>query len=296
MLRRRRPRPWLPGAILALVFFLPLHLFAETAKAANPAFECNTGGHAIQPGETLSGIALQYGVTVPAIMQANGIADPNVIYAGQQLIIPGCGGTPAAPAAPAAGGQTVHTVQPGESLWGIAAQYGVSIAAIAQTNALADPSVIYAGQQLVIPAPGSVPAAAAPAAPAPSPSMSGSGKRIEVNLTSQWMYAYDGNQLFLSSGVSTGRPGWETVTGNFAIYVKYPVQTMTGTVSSTSWIVPNVPNVMYFYRGDALHGTYWHNSFGTGERLSHGCVNLPLNVAAMLYSWAPIGTPVWVHY
>ena len=53
-----------------------------------------------------------------------------------------------------------------------------------------------------------------------------------------------------------------------------------------------MPSVMYFYLGVALHGTYWHNSFGTGVRLSHGCVNQPLDVAAMLYNWAPLGTPV----
>ena len=58
--------------------------------------------------------------------------------------------------------------------------------------------------------------------------------------------------------------------------------------------LPNVPYVMYFegsgiprYRGYGLHGTYWHNSFGTPR--SHGCVNLPTPVAQRLYSWT---TPV----
>ncbi|HLL49593.1 MAG TPA: L,D-transpeptidase [Thermomicrobiales bacterium] len=51
--------------------------------------------------------------------------------------------------------------------------------------------------------------------------------------------------------------------------------------------------MLYFTnRGHALHGTYWHTNFGAP--MSHGCVNLPLDVAAWLYRWAPIGTPVLV--
>ena len=61
-------------------------------------------------------------------------------------------------------------------------------------------------------------------------------------------------------------------------------------------VVPNVPNVMYINGGVALHGTYWHNRFGTGARLSHGCVNLPLRAAGWLYDWAPMGTTVRVTY
>jgi lipoprotein-anchoring transpeptidase ErfK/SrfK len=51
--------------------------------------------------------------------------------------------------------------------------------------------------------------------------------------------------------------------------------------------------VLYFTAsGHALHGTYWHNNFGMP--MSHGCVNLPLDVAAWLYDWAPIGTRVLI--
>ena len=44
--------------------------------------------------------------------------------------------------------------------------------------------------------------------------------------------------------------------------------------------------------GDDLHGKYLHNNFGTP--MSHGCVNLPMDVAAWMYEWAPIGTLVTV--
>nr|MBA2278286.1 L,D-transpeptidase [Chloroflexia bacterium] len=58
--------------------------------------------------------------------------------------------------------------------------------------------------------------------------------------------------------------------------------------------VEDVPHVMYFnFDAEALHGAYWHQNFG--QKMSHGCVNLPLDVAAFLYAWAPLGTAVTVY-
>lgn len=71
---------------------------------------------------------------------------------------------------------------------------------------------------------------------------------------------------------------------------------MTGTAGGESWYVPNVPWVMYVSGGVALHGTYWHNLFGSGARISHGCINLPIDDAQWLYQWASIGTAVHIHY
>ena len=58
--------------------------------------------------------------------------------------------------------------------------------------------------------------------------------------------------------------------------------------------LPDVPFSMFFYKGYAIHGTYWHNNFGTP--MSHGCVNMNTNDAAWIYSNAPVGTYVRVHY
>ncbi|MCS7289611.1 MAG: L,D-transpeptidase [Roseiflexus sp.] len=121
-------------------------------------------------------------------------------------------------------------------------------------------------------------------------------KRIVVNLSKQWLYAYEDDRLVFDAPVATGRDGMNTPTGTFQIYAKLPMQTMDGVTDGKYWVVPNVPHVMYFYGGVALHGTYWHNLFGTGARPSHGCVNLPVKSAAWLYEWAPIGTPVHVTY
>jgi hypothetical protein len=118
-------------------------------------------------------------------------------------------------------------------------------------------------------------------------------KRIMVSIGQQMMWAFKGDQVVVSSYVSTGRAGFDTPLGTYAILTKIPSQTMEGVIGGEYYNVPDVPWVMYFTDGGhALHGTYWHNNFGTP--MSHGCVNLPMDVAAWLYDWAPVGTPVLI--
>jgi hypothetical protein len=119
-------------------------------------------------------------------------------------------------------------------------------------------------------------------------------RRIEVSLSSQWLTAYEDELPVYRAPVATGRDGFNTPTGSFAIYDKLPVQTMTGSAGEESWYVPDVPWVQYVVGGVALHGTYWHNQFGTGYRLSHGCINLSMDDAEWLFGWADIGTTVVV--
>lgn len=97
--------------------------------------------YTVQSGDTLSGIASRYGVTVDSIVAANGIQNPNLIYAGQRLSIP-IGGT--------ASTKHVYTVQSGDTLSGIAAKFGTTYQAIAAANGILDPDRIYAGQVLTI--------------------------------------------------------------------------------------------------------------------------------------------------
>lgn len=151
----------------------------------------------------------------------------------------------------------------------------------------------------VPPTPTPVPPTPAPrptaAAPAPPAAPQRSGKLIDVDLSRQQLVAYEDGQVVFSAPVATGKDGFNTPVGTYQIYAKLPLQTMRGTLGGESWVVPNVPHVMYFNGSVALHGAYWHNYFGTGVRLSHGCVNLPLDAAAWLYNWAPLGTTVVVH-
>ena len=128
-------------------------------------------------------------------------------------------------------------------------------------------------------------------APLPAVASSGNGTRwIDVDLTNQRVYAYEGDAVVNSFIVSTGTWLTPTVTGQYNIYVKYRSTKMSG----PGYYLPDVPYVMYFYKGYGLHGTYWHNNFGTP--MSHGCVNLRTDEAAWLFDWASIGTLVNVHY
>ena len=90
--------------------------------------------------------------------------------------------------------------------------------------------------------------------------------------------------------VSTGLPATPTVVGDFTVQRKYDAQTMVG----PGYYLPDVPWVMYFFEGYAIHGTYWHNNFG--HPMSHGCVNLPTDESLWFYNFAPLGTPVHVQY
>lgn len=116
------------------------------------------------------------------------------------------------------------------------------------------------------------------------------GRWIDVNLSEQRVYVYEGDVQVNSFLVSTGLPETPTVTGEYRIYVKVPIQDMSG----PGYYLPDVPWVMYFYDEYGFHGTYWHNNFGTP--MSRGCVNLTVADAAWLYDWASVGTRVSVHY
>jgi lipoprotein-anchoring transpeptidase ErfK/SrfK len=116
------------------------------------------------------------------------------------------------------------------------------------------------------------------------------GRWIDVNLSQQQISIYEGDVLVNSFIVSTGLYDTPTVTGEYRIYVKVPVQDMSG----PGYYLSNVPWVMFFYEDYGFHGTYWHSNFGTP--MSRGCVNLSEDDAAWLYNWASVGTRVNIHY
>ena len=117
--------------------------------------------------------------------------------------------------------------------------------------------------------------------------------------------------------ISTGLDPNGTETGIFHVRYKLEKQDMEGTTgpdgeviavgenadeltkdegvtNAAKYIVEDVPSVMYINMdAEALHGAYWHNNFG--QRMSHGCINQPVEFANFLYGWAPLGTVVWVH-
>ena len=126
-------------------------------------------------------------------------------------------------------------------------------------------------------------------------------KRIEVDISNQRVYGYNGGSKIFDFVVSTGK--WApTPKGTFTVQRKVRVQKMSGgsKANSTYYYLPNVPWIMFFgnnkipwYRGYSFHGTYWHNNFG--QPMSHGCVNMKTPEAEQLYNWAPAGTPVIIY-
>lgn len=116
-----------------------------TGGSPAPAPVANGQSYTVVSGDTLSGIAAKYGMSYQTIAAANGISDPNKIYANQVLRIPG---TNVPAPAPAAG--IVYVVQSGDTLSGIASKYGTSYQHLAEINGIADPNKINAGQSIRI--------------------------------------------------------------------------------------------------------------------------------------------------
>lgn len=142
----------------------------------------------VQAGDTLSKLARANGTTVDALVKANGISNPNLIFVGQQLQTEGTANA-AAPAqsaatqpaasAPAASANGTYTVKAGDTLNRIAAANGTSVAALAAANGIQNINLIAVGQVLKLSAdaaaPAATPAPAQPAAPAQTqPAASGS--------------------------------------------------------------------------------------------------------------------------
>lgn len=116
-------------------------------------------------------------------------------------------------------------------------------------------------------------------------------KHIFIDLATQTLYAYQGEQLVYTFLISSGK--WnKTPTGDFKIWIKLRYTKMSGGSQAlhTYYYLPNVPFVMYFYNdkigksmGYGLHGTYWHENFG--HPMSHGCINMKTADAETLFYW-----------
>ncbi|WP_247981356.1 L,D-transpeptidase family protein [Microbacterium sufflavum] len=117
-------------------------------------------------------------------------------------------------------------------------------------------------------------------------------RRIDIDLGSQRATLYENNAVVKSWAVSTGLPGTPTPTGNFKVFAHTRMQDM-GCYPGAPYCTENVPWITWFTTNIGFHGTYWHNNFG--NRMSHGCVNLPIDLAKYVYDWSPVGLEVSVH-
>jgi lipoprotein-anchoring transpeptidase ErfK/SrfK len=134
-----------------------------------------------------------------------------------------------------------------------------------------------------------------------SPDVPAHKKRIEISIFHQTLTAFEDDKEVFKSKVSTGLnravPGeipWRTPTGQFNIHSKMASKRMGDdpiTSDVSGYVLPGVPWTCFFHEtGVALHGTYWHNNFGS--QMSHGCVNMRSEEAKWIFRWTTPVTPV----
>ena len=123
---------------------------------------------------------------------------------------------------------------------------------------------------------------------------------IDVGIINQVMVLWEGQRPTYVTLVSTGRDGLgdpqqtrSTPQGTFRIYQKHVTTTMDSDVADEEFELRDVPWVMYFKGGYALHGAYWHDEFGRAR--SHGCINLAPIDARFAFQWASPQVPEHWH-
>lgn len=121
--------------ILALLLLI-LSIHPVTAQSSGPVY-------IVQPGDTLSSIADRFGVSVDDLMAANGITNPNLLSAGQQLVIPGLEGV--------TGVLDTEVVAFGDSLRGLLRRTQMPLSLLRKLNRLVSPTELYVGASLIIP-------------------------------------------------------------------------------------------------------------------------------------------------
>jgi hypothetical protein len=123
---------------------------------------------------------------------------------------------------------------------------------------------------------------------------------IDVSINHQLLVLWEGEQPVYATLVSTGKDGlgdpetsMSTPLGTFTIQQKHLTHTMDSREADTEFELRDVPWVMYFKGGYALHGAYWHDDFG--RQRSHGCVNLSPIDARYVFEWSLPDVPAHWH-
>lgn len=289
---------------------LRLPISQTSVQAAQSTAPVDFQRYTVRPGDTLTRLARQHGISLSRLMSVNGLSLARWLYVGQVLLVPAerepaLQPTPLVPAldpapqAPAlqpalpisamVPGQShgaVHTVQAGQSIRDIAGQYGVNHAAIAKLNNLANNSILEAGQALRIPSESALELLEGMEHRLDQSRYPTSTERwVEVDLSEQLAVAYEGTTPVKAFVVSTGVGSTPTVQGTFRIWAKIAMQDMRGgsRAAGTYYHLRDVKNVQYFHRSYGFHGTYWHDNYGTP--MSRGCINMTNEDAKWLFDW-----------
>ncbi|MBN1967376.1 MAG: LysM peptidoglycan-binding domain-containing protein, partial [Anaerolineae bacterium] len=154
----------LPGQEIYQPVWTPTSPFAASGVTTGTPVYGQDCVYIVAPGDRLYRIAEYYRLTAAQIAQRNNIVNPDMIYAGAELIIPGCGLLPTGTALPGTAtavpgnypvtGPFTYIVEPGDNIYRISLRYNVSMTALMQANGLTPATIgmIYAGQELYIPA------------------------------------------------------------------------------------------------------------------------------------------------
>lgn len=127
---------------------------------------------------------------------------------------------------------------------------------------------------------------------------------VEVDLSAQHMWYIVNGGVQLETDVVTGRPGMDTPPGVYSILEKQSPSVLVGEIVPSTGEPEYRTKVNYWIRvtwsGIGFHDANWQSAFGGSRYVngfgSHGCINMPPDQAASLYSALPVGTPVIIHY
>jgi len=116
-------------------------------------------------------------------------------------------------------------------------------------------------------------------------------KRIDIFLDKQRLVAYENEVPVFTARIATGYFEGDTPQGEFRVERKQPTRHMASRAEGSEFDLPGVPWVCYIsWTGVSLHGTYWHNNYGTPQ--SHGCINLSPKAAKWIYRWTDPFVPL----
>ena len=117
-----------------------------------------------------------------------------------------------------------------------------------------------------------------------------SEKWIHVDLARQGIVAYEGDQPVYATLISSGKEGHDTPSGLYRVKRKFIAKTMRAIDPKEGlYHIEDIPYIMYYHGGYALHGAFWHDTFGNVR--SHGCTNLPPADARWLFHWSNPDVP-----
>jgi tetratricopeptide (TPR) repeat protein len=124
-------------------------------------------------------------------------------------------------------------------------------------------------------------------------------KRIEIDISTQRFYAWEGDTLVYKFLTSTGLHGRDTATGRFHVLDRIPMAySSVWNLQMPYWLgiyyVGNIENGIHALPIRPDGSVMWEGLLG--QRASYGCVILSTEAAALVYNWADIGTPVDIHY